>query len=70
MTELLKQTLALIADNNGINNKAKLAEKVSGEFNLICDRSVYYCSGYAIRFNSSATENFTGSETRIFPFRR
>lgn len=58
MTKALSQLLTLIADNHGINDKARLARRVAETFNLVRDRSVYYCSDYALRFSSSATRNF------------
>jgi hypothetical protein len=58
MNSTLKTLLDLIAANNGINNKARLSRIVSVAFQLTKDRSVYYCSDFAIRFSSSAGRNF------------
>lgn len=58
MNSTLKTFLDLIATNNGINNKARLSRIVSEAFQLTKDRSVYYCSDFAIRFSSSAGRNF------------
>lgn len=58
MSEALNSLLQLIRDNNGINDKGRLAKLVSEAFGLTKDRSVYYCADYAIRFSSSATRNF------------
>ena len=58
MNSTLITLLDLIAANNGINNKARLSRIVSEAFQLTTDRSVYYCSDFAIRFSSSAGRNF------------
>lgn len=58
MSECIQQLLNLIKKHNGINNKGKLAQIVTNEFHLIKDRSVYYCSEYALRFSSSSSQNF------------
>ena len=58
MTEVLNRLFALIERNDGINDKARLSRTVVDTFHLIKDRSVYYCSDYALRFSSSATRNF------------
>ena len=38
----------MIHENDGINDKIRLARLLSESFNLIRDRSVYYCTDYAI----------------------
>jgi len=48
----------LIRDNDGINDKARLAGVVTEAFGLTKDRSVYYCADFAIRFSSSTSRNF------------
>ncbi len=58
MTNALRRLLKLIKDNDQINDKARLARIVVDEFNLIKDRSVFYCADYALRFSSSASRNF------------
>ena len=58
MSNSLKSLLDLIHKNDGINNKALLAQLVCEEFGLTKDRSVYYCPDYGIRFSSSARPNF------------
>ena len=54
----LQQLVSLIDANNGINDKSRLARVVSNAFGLTKDRSVFYCSDFAIRFSSSASRNF------------
>jgi hypothetical protein len=58
MSESLDALFKLIHKHNGINDKARLAKMASGLFALTKDRSVYYCTDYAIRFSSSAGRNF------------
>lgn len=58
MTESLKRVIKLIEENDGIIDKGKLAGIVADAFCLVKDRSVYYCSDYALRFSSSASRNF------------
>ena len=58
MSDPLEAILRMIHENDGINDKARLAKLLSESFNLTRDRSVYYCTDYAIRFSSSSTRNF------------
>jgi hypothetical protein len=58
MSDALQELLTLIEANNGINDKAHLARIVTDTFHLTLDRSVYYCTHFAIRFSSSASRNF------------
>lgn len=58
MTDALPRLLELIKGNDGINDKARLARIVVDTFHLTKDRSVYYCTDYALRFSSSAGRNF------------
>lgn len=58
MSESLDSLLQLISEHDGINDKARLARIVSDAFSLTNDRSVYYCSDYAVRFSLSASRNF------------
>lgn len=58
MTDVLHRLLELIKGNDGINDKARLARIVVDTFHLTTDRSVYYCTDYALRFSSSAGRNF------------
>ncbi len=58
MTDALHRLLELIKRNDGINDKARLARIVADAFHLTKDRSVYYCTDYALRFSSSVSRNF------------
>ncbi len=58
MTDALNRLIKLIEKNDGINDKAKLACILADTFDLVRDRSVYYCANYALRFSSSVGRNF------------
>lgn len=58
MCDPLSPLIKLIRENDGINDKARLARIVTETFGLTKDRSVYCCADYAIRFSSSASRNF------------
>lgn len=58
MSSSLEAAVRLIQDNDGINDKARLAKLVQTTFDLTKDRSVYYCADFAIRFSSSAKRTF------------
>jgi hypothetical protein len=58
MCEPITALVALIRENNGINDKARLVKIVVDTFGLTRDRSVYYRAEYAIRFSSSSSRNF------------
>jgi hypothetical protein len=53
--------LAFIKTNNGINDKTKLSQLVVKQFNLVKDRSVYYCQDFAVRFCSSNSQLFSNT---------
>jgi len=58
MPDALYRLLKVIKENDGINDKTRLAHIVADAFHLIKDRSVYYCADYALRFSASAGRNF------------
>jgi len=58
MTDALHRLLESIKGNDGINDEARLARIVVDTFHLTKDRSVYYCTDYALHFSSSAGRNF------------
>jgi hypothetical protein len=61
MNNKINQLISFIREQNGINDKAKLAALVSDHFHLTKDRSVYYCNDFAIRFSAAATTNFSNT---------
>lgn len=58
---VLTYLVKLIEDNNGIADKKKLAEIVKKEFDLVKDRSVYYCEDFAIRFSQSENKRMSNT---------
>ncbi len=58
MNDVIEQLLTLLSKHDGINDKARLTKLVTDHFQLARDRSVYYCKDFAIRFSSSASQNF------------
>lgn len=58
MNDSIQQLITLIKKNDGINDKGRLANLVTSTFLLTKDRSVFYCTDFAIRFSSAATRNF------------
>lgn len=61
MNENLKILLDLINTHDGINDKTRLTRIVADKFSLTQDRSVYYCTDFAIRFSSSQKEGFSNT---------
>lgn len=58
MSEELIKLLRLISDNDGINDKSRLARIICESAGLTRDRSVFYCPSYAVRFSSSESHSF------------
>jgi len=57
LTELLR----VIASHNGLNDKAALTTIICARFGLTRDRSVYYCSEFAVRFCSAKGTSFSNT---------
>lgn len=57
----IPELLDTIAAHCGINDKAKLTTLIATKFSLIQDRSVYYCSDFAIRFSSGSGLSFSNT---------
>lgn len=57
----ISELIDTIAAHNGINDKAKLTKLIAVKFGLIKDRSVYYCSDFAIRFSSGSGLSFSNT---------
>lgn len=55
---LIDQLVSYISSQNGISDKFLLQASVQQNFNLVKDRSVFYCEWFAIRFCKAATRNF------------
>ena len=61
MTSSLESLAAFVAKHHGINDKRRLSELVVAEYDLVRDRSVYYCNDFAIRFSSAASLSFSNT---------
>jgi hypothetical protein len=61
MFDFLQPLLAIVEDNDGINDKARLTKIIVSNFNLTKDRSVFYCREFAIRFSSSNSASFSNT---------
>ena len=61
MTSSLESLAAFVAKHDGINDKRRLTELVVAEYDLVRDRSVYYCNDFAIRFTSAASLSFSNT---------
>jgi len=70
MTKDLGPLLKLIKEHDQINDKARLARIVADEFSLVKDRSVFYCTNYALRFSSSASRNFGNTVLSLSSLRK
>lgn len=70
MTDALNRLFDVIKKYDGINDKARLVRIVAEEFHLIKDRSVYYCSDFALRFSSSASRNFSNTVLSLSNLRK
>jgi len=70
MTDALHRLFKVIKGHDGINDKARLARIVTDEFHLVKDRSVYYCSDFALRFSSSAGRNFSNTVLSLSSLRK
>ena len=56
--EQVNALITFISENNGINDKQALADKVKKKFCLVLDRKLYYCDNFAIRFSQAMSERF------------
>lgn len=56
--EIIEQLVAFILDRDGNTDKSRLQNAVQEAFDLVKERSVYYCEWFAIRFCKSASRNF------------
>ena len=70
MSDPLEAILRMIHENDGINDKARLAKLLSESFNLTRVRSVYYCADYANPFRSSSTRNFSNTVLSLSNLRK
>lgn len=56
--KIIKQLVDFISNRDGSTDKSHLQNAVQEAFDLVKERSVYYCDWFAIRFCKSASRNF------------
>lgn len=56
--EMIAQLVDFISGRDGNTDKSRLQSAVQEAFNLVKERSVYYCDWFAIRFCQSASRHF------------
>ena len=57
----LSEFIKFISDNDGIGNKQSLIFKANDKFDLIKDRTIYYCDSFAVRFSYSSGTGFSNT---------
>lgn len=57
----IEQLIAFVSSRNGITDKKSLSCAVQQAFDLVKERSVFYCDWFAIRFCSAASRNFSNT---------
>lgn len=57
----VKKLIEFIKSLDGVGNKEVVKQKVVEKFNLIRDRSVYYCDYFAVRFSYTSGESFSNT---------
>jgi hypothetical protein len=70
MNSAIQQLTAFIKRHDGINDKNRLAGLVAQRFDLTRDRSVFYCSDFAIRFSSAAARSFSNTVLSLSNLRK
>lgn len=56
-----KEFIKFLSENDGIGNKQSLIQKVTKKFDLIQDRTIYYCDSFAVRFSYSSSSSFSNT---------
>lgn len=59
--DVIEQLAQYVFSQNGISDKAILQTSVQQKFNLVKERSVFYCEWFAIRFCKAASKNFSNT---------
>ncbi len=67
---LIEQVTNFISKKDGIANKALLASQVQQQFQLIKERSVYYCDWFAIRFCTAKSKSFSNTILALSALRK
>lgn len=59
--KIIKQLVEFVLSQNGVNDKNQLQSAVQHHFDLIRERSVFYCEWFAIRFCKAESKNFANT---------
>lgn len=59
--KIIEQLVNFISDRNGNIDKSHLQDAVKEAFDLVKERSVYYCEWFAIRFCKAASRDFSNT---------
>lgn len=59
--EIIERLVEFVSERNGNTDKSSLQSAVQEAFNLVKERSVYYCEWFAIRFCKSEKYNFSNT---------
>lgn len=59
--EMIERLIAFVSSKDGVTDKSGLSFSVQQAFNLIKERSVFYCEWFAVRFCTSASRNFSNT---------
>ena len=70
MNNKIKELVKLIKNYDGINDKSILTQKIVKHFELIKDRSIYFCSEFALRFSSSFSPSFSNTVLSLSNLRK
>lgn len=57
----LREFIKFVSNNDGIGNKQSLIQQANAHFNLIRDRTIYYCDSFAVRFSYSSSNGFSNT---------
>lgn len=66
----VKAFIQFIEANHGIADKAKLTKAAASEFELIRERSVFYCDAFAVRFSSAKGTSFSNTVLSLSNLRK
>ena len=55
---IIEQLVDFISSKDGKTDKSRLQNEVQDAFDLVKERSVYYCDWFAIRFCKAASRSF------------
>lgn len=59
--EVVERLVDFISSRDGIADKSRLSSSVQQVFDLVKERSVFYCEWFAIRFCTAASRNFSNT---------